>query len=280
MKVLYENPKTVEEALALKAGARFIAGGTDLGVALADPLFRPGCLVDITGIDRLLTMETGPKGILIGACVTADRISRSDKLPACLVQGAAALGSPQIRNMATLGGNICNASPCGDTLSPLMVLEAVFILASRSGSREVAAGDFFTGPKQTVLGEDELLVQVRIPPETGRGFSGFRMIGKRNGQAISQVNAAVWAEAEGEVLRNIRMAAGSVAPVPLRMTKTEKLLEGKSLCGALLEEMKESVREEIAPISDVRASRDYRREVTGALFEEIFRRLLAERGRV
>ena len=151
------------------------------------------------------------------------------------------------------------------------------MLRSRTGTRTVAAGKFFVGPKKTVLAAGELLVEIRIPAARLAGRSAFRMIGKRNGQAISQVNTAVWLALEGGVIREACAAVGSVAPVPLRLSATEKLLTGKKTAGLDLEAVLASVDAEIAPISDVRASLEYRRLVTRSLFADALSEALGER---
>jgi CO/xanthine dehydrogenase FAD-binding subunit len=270
----YRVATTVDEALEALAGsrgARPVAGGTDLAVVLADGLSAPPLLVDVAGIPALRGIRRTTEGLSIGAATTIAEIAGRIDLPACLGQGARAIGSPQIRNLATIGGNVCNASPCGDTLSPLVALDAAFVLTSRTGTRTVPAEKFFLGPKKTVLAAGELLVEVRIPAARLAGRSAFRMIGKRNGQVISQVNAAVWLSLEGGVIREARAAVGSVAPVPLRLTAAERLLAGKRYAALDLEAVLASVEAQIAPISDVRASLEYRRLVTRSLFADALR---------
>jgi CO/xanthine dehydrogenase FAD-binding subunit len=267
----YRVAATVEEALALlggRDGSRPVAGGTDLAVVLADGLAAPPLLIDVAGIAALRGVRRTVDGIAIGAATTIAEIAARPDLPACLCQGARAIGSPQIRNLATVGGNVCNASPCGDTLSPLVALDAAFVLASRSGTRTVPAEQFFVGPKKTILGPGELLVEIRIATARLAGRSAFRMIGKRNGQVISQVNAAVWLAVGGGFIREARVAVGSVAPVPLRLKGTEALLAGRSVRGLDAGPVLARAAAEIAPISDVRASLEYRRLVTGSLLRD------------
>jgi carbon-monoxide dehydrogenase medium subunit len=274
----YRAVHTVDEAvtmLAAAGNAKPIAGGTDLAVVIADGLANPEVLLDISGIPALGRIRRSEKGLAIGAAVTIAEIASRDDIPACLVQGARSIGSPQIRNLATIGGNVCNASPCGDTLAPLLALDAAFVLASAAGSRTIAAEEFFLGPKKTVLGPGELLVEILIGAPCLAGGSAFRMIGKRNGQAISQVNAAVWLAVRDGHLREVRAAVGSVAPVPLRLRETEKLLRGSNRAGIEFQRVLETVDREIAPITDVRASVEYRRRVTGALFREALLEALA-----
>ncbi|MBI9106572.1 MAG: xanthine dehydrogenase family protein subunit M [Spirochaetales bacterium] len=273
----YYKPKTAGEAVSLKTDSRmYIAGGTDLGVLLSEFMVQPEALIDLTGIDELCGVFKVDEGVAIGACTGISLIAESELLPACLVEGAKAIGSPQIRNMATIGGNICNASPCGDTLTPLVVLEAVFIIEGDSGERRVKIEDFFIGPKRTCMSPEEILKIIIIPSRSPDQKSGFRMIGKRNGQAISQVNAAVSAVITGGIIKDIRIAAGSVAPVPLRLKKTEDVVRGKALGSNFLERMKDTAEQEVSPISDVRAAEEYRRKVAGSLLESIFRAMRKE----
>ena len=264
---------SVEEALGLMDGlaeqgrsARYVAGGTD--VQLAGEGGQPEALVDVSGIPELLRLERAPRsGLRIGAAVRLETLARSADLPACLAQGARAIGSPQIRALGTLGGNLCNASPCGDTLAPVIALGGRLVLAS-VGRREVPAEEFFTGPKATVLRPGELLVEVVFGPEALAGRSAFRMIGQREGQAISQVNVAVWLRFVSGRLAEVRAAAGSVAPTPVRLASAEKLLRGQAWSQGLGREAGQAAAEEVRPIDDVRAPAAYRRLLTAALLRE------------
>ena len=267
----YRVASTVEEAIALlgdREDSRPVAGGTDLAVVIADGLRPPALLIDVSGIPRMRGIRRAGGGIAIGAATTVAEIASRADLPACLWQGARAIGSPQIRNLATIGGNVCNASPCGDTLAPLVALDAAFVLLSRTGGRTVPAEQFFVGPKKTVLRAGELLVEILIEAPRLAGHSAFRMIGKRNGQAISQVNTAVWLAVEKGVIREARAAVGSVAPIPLRLRRAEALLVGKAVGALDMQAVLAAVDAEIAPISDVRASVEYRRLAAGSLFRD------------
>ena len=278
----YRKPESIEEALSQAASAagervKFLAGGTDLVVQITEGVLDPTMLIDISGIDALRVLERDAEGLRIGAATTIAEIleaanggSGEPGLPNCLVQGARSIGSPQIRRLATIGGNVCNASPCGDTLAPLIVLSGSLTLRSGSGSRLVPAEEFFLGPKATVLQPGEILESILIPSSRLEGRSAFRMIGKRNAQVISQVNIAVWLRRAdpGAAIEEIRVAAGSVAPIPLRLKKVEELLRDRVPDGSLLEAAKRAVQEEIRPISDVRTSEEYRRSVTAALFRD------------
>jgi len=278
----YCKPRTVDEALSsFGDDSVYIAGGTDLGVLLAEMLISPVGMIDLCAIDDMKGISRSDEGLTIGACTLISDIAAADDIPDCLSLGAAAIGSPQIRNMATIGGNICNASPCGDTLTPLMVLDAEFELKGAGGRRALAAGDFFRGPKKTALEPGEILTAVRIPAASLEGsITGFRMTGKRNGQVISQVNMAVWAVIIDGKIENIRISAGSVAPVPLRLIRCEKMLQGKTAAeimkDAFMKNLAAAAEVEITPISDVRAGEDYRRSVSGALLVDIVTDLVSE----
>jgi len=267
----YLKPSTVEEATELLGSSQgmILAGGTDACVYMAEGFCDPETLIDIGAIDALRGIEArqdeGGDILWIGACTTISEISDSDILPQGLRQGAHAIGSPQIRNLGTIGGNICNASPCGDTLAPLLSLEALFVLRSASGARTVESADFFTGPKQTVLQEGELLECIHLPTAACAWTSAFRMIGNRNGQAISQVNAAVNLKLEDGVIQAMRAAVGSVAPIPLRLPQLEEALVGKTLQSIQLSDLRAPIMAEIRPIDDVRSTATYRQELAVTL---------------
>jgi len=259
--VNYFVPNSIQEALFLLSenkDAKILAGGTDLTVQMREQCNYPPCLIDITKIRELSGIRKETDSIVIGAAVTIAEIADSAFLPRALIQGARSIGSPQIRNLGTIGGNICNASPCGDTLPGLLVLSAHFLLASPEGTRKVRADEFFLGPKKTILKENEILTVVELPKQFLQGTSSFRMIGKRNGQVISQVNGAVWAEGNREKIEGIRIAFGSAAPVPVRLSHAESCIKGEKLTREIIEQGMKLIRKDILPITDVRASEEYR----------------------
>ncbi len=265
----YYVPHTIVDAVEKAAGktsTSFIAGGTDLSLMLYDGIRHPDTLIDISAVEDMTGVNRSGELLTLGAAVTMKDLAGCPDVPACLSRGAALLGSPQIRSVATLGGNICNASPCGDTLPGLLVLNAELLLRSASGERTVSAEDFFTGPKSTVLRPGEMLVSVTCSAENIRGHSGFSKIGKRRGQVISQANAAVWFRVEDSgIIGDIRIAVGSVAPVPMRLGEMEDYLRGKALDGSLKDYIRRTAGSMVSPISDVRASEWYRRDIIGSL---------------
>ncbi len=268
----YLFPTTIKEAVQSRVAAPdglFIAGGTDLMVLMAADAISPDSLIDISRIPELRGVSETERGLEIGAATPLAELAADSRLPLVLLQGAASVGSLQIRNLATVGGNICNGSPCGDTITPLMVLGAILVLISPFGRREVAVGDFFTGPKKTVLNPDEILAGIIIPHKYLVGGSAFRKIGQRNGQIISQVNAAVWMKAKaGGVVEDIRAAAGSVGPVPIELDQTADSLKESELNRERIMDAARLAAMEISPISDVRATADYRQSVITPLLIE------------
>jgi CO/xanthine dehydrogenase FAD-binding subunit len=274
----YLVPRSLDEALSLLSGpeeARPVAGGTDLACILADSPDRPARLVDLTRLPELQGIRRSAAGIEIGACVTIGEIAASAGLPRCLVQGARAIGSIQIRNIATIGGNVCNASSCGDTLPPLLCLDAVLLLASKKARRELPASEFFLGDNRTALREGELLVGIRIAAVTLEGRSAFRWIGKRNGQAISQVNAAVWFLIRGDQVIEARAAAGSVAPIPIRLGTLEATFGGARLDKLPMGEIDAVVNADIRPRTSLRSTEKFKRLVSVSLIRDAIEEALS-----
>lgn len=278
MKYLF--PISIKEALeyiSSEKDSKFIAGGTDLVIQISDGFISPQVLIDLSRIEKLKKQERIEEGFKIGAAVTLEEIASSKFLPQCLIQGAKSIGSPQIRNLGTIGGNICNASPCGDILTPIIVLEGELILISPYGKRRIPAKDFFVGPKKTVIAKDEILSEIIFKKIfLNEGSSSFSKIGNRNGQTISQVNVTIWLKKRerSNEIEDIRIAVGSVAPIPLRLEKVEVFLKGKTINQEILKDALKMIDEQIKPISDVRSSESYRRMVIGSLFQDAFKEIL------
>jgi carbon-monoxide dehydrogenase small subunit/xanthine dehydrogenase small subunit len=273
----YFRPRTLEEALeilAQRAGeARPVAGGTDVLVKARDGLQSRASLFDLTSVPELKGFQEGDGHLWIGAGATHAEMIASPLvaryLPS-LPEACAVIGGPQIRNRGTLGGNLANASPAADTVPPLYAADAVVELVSISSRRDIPIADFFTGPRQTVLASDELIVGVRIPVRAGvRGC--FLRLGQRQAQAISKVSVAV-----GMTFRDgrpdwVRVALGAVAPTVVRAMRAEQALLGGGYEG--LRRAREAVKDEIAPIDDLRSTRAYRREMAAVLLERAVRRV-------
>lgn len=263
-----------------EAPARPIAGGTDLMVALTGELGEPpASVVDLWAIEALRGISLDGPALVLGALTTYTDIRRSplcrEHVPA-LVDAAATIGAAQIQNRGTLGGNVANASPAGDTLPVLLAADAVFVLGSGRGEREVAAAEFWTAYRRTALAPDELLLRIRIPLAIDREMR-FRKIGTRRAQSISKVvlatawrSDAVAAVPRGE-WRDVRVALGSVAATPVRARATEAALEGRAPTSETADLAAETLAAELSPIDDVRSTAEYRRLVAARVLHRIVR---------
>ncbi|HJP88376.1 MAG TPA: xanthine dehydrogenase family protein subunit M [Candidatus Limnocylindrales bacterium] len=270
-------PKHLFEAYErLAAGpTRPIAGGTDVMVAITGELGPvPERMLDLSRIDALRGIQLEPNGLVLGARTTYTEIRRSalcrEHLPA-LVEAAATIGAAQIQNRGTLGGNVANASPAGDTLPVLLAADAVILVGGQRGEREIAAKDFFVSYRKTALAPDELILHVRFPVPPGREMR-FRKVGTRRAQAISKVVMAVaWHDFGSQGWHDVRVALGSVAATPVRAPKTERVLEGAQPTPETVDLAAETLAAEIQPIDDVRSTADYRRAVSARILHRILR---------
>jgi CO/xanthine dehydrogenase FAD-binding subunit len=272
------SPRTLPDAYAALAEAptRPIAGGTDLMVALTGELGEPPARVlDLWHLDDLRGIALEGDAIILGALTTYTEIRRSavclEHLPA-LVEAAATIGAAQIQNRGTLGGNIANASPAGDTLPVLLALDATFVLGSVRGERSVAADAFWPSYRRTALAPDELLLRIRIPLAAGRE-TRFRKVGTRRAQSISKVVMALsWRDAGPSApWTDVRLALGSVAATPIRATATEAILEGRAPTPETADSAAETLAGELEPIDDVRSTAEYRRLVAARILHRLIR---------
>jgi xanthine dehydrogenase small subunit len=274
------SPRRLDEAFSLLADVdggpwRPLAGGTDLMVqltaAIGDP---PERLLDIWALDELRGIRLDGDALVIGALTTYTEIRRSpivaEVLPA-LAEAAATIGAAQIQNRGTLGGNVVNASPAGDTLPLLLATEAEMILGSARGERTVLAGAFWPAYRATVRGDDELLLRIRIPLVAGRRVR-FRKIGTRRAQAISKVVMALAWRADGDASwHDVRLALGSVAATTIRAPATEAVMEGARPTRETAASAADALAAEISPIDDVRSTADYRRAVAARVLHRLIR---------
>ena len=274
----YHKPATLAAALELGGsgtGARYLAGGTDLLVQIRARGLRPSALVSLRAIAELRGIEVDDC-VRIGAATTLAEIAGHPSIVArypLLAQAARTVGSPQIRNVATIGGNLCNASPCADTAPALLVLGASVVLQGPGGQRRIALEDFFTGPGQTCMARGELLHSIQLPPP--RTAARGRFVKKtRVGMDLAKESIAVLVEQDGLRCTRARVAVGSVAPVPLRLRQTEELLEGATVDSATLTTAGDTARAEVSPITDLRSTDGYRRQLVGTLLVRSLRDLL------
>jgi CO/xanthine dehydrogenase FAD-binding subunit len=252
-----------------------VAGGTDLMVQITGELREPPArMLDLSRIEELRGIALDRGALVLGARTTYTEIRRStlcrEHLPA-LVECAATIGAAQIQNRGTLGGNLANASPAGDTLPIFLATDATILVGGQRGERRIRAGEFFTGYRQTALAPDELILHVEIPLPTGRQVR-FRKVGTRRAQAISKVVMAVaWRDPRGSGWVDVRVALGSVAPTPIRAPATEAVLEGATPTPEVADRAAETLAGELAPIDDVRSTADYRRTVAARVLHRLLR---------
>lgn len=271
-------PRTLDEAFRTLAGEphRPIAGGTDVLVQLtADSGPRPDRMIDLWRLDELRGISLEGGALTLGALTTYTEIRRSalcrEHAPA-LVDAAATIGAAQIQNRGTLGGNIANASPAGDTLPVLLAMDVAVVVGGARGERVVAARDFWPAYRQTVLAPDELVLRVRVPLVGGRDVR-FRKVGTRRAQAISKVVLALAWRDHGRARgwSDVRIGIGSVGPTPIRAMATEAALDGEHPTPEVADRAAEAVAAEIQPIDDVRSTADYRRVVTARVLHRMIR---------
>jgi len=279
----YYRPQKLEEAIKIleQKGpkVKILAGGTDLVVQLKEGLVSPEALLDLTFITSLRYIKGDGNFIQIGPLTTHSEIENSPLLlrsAPLLVEGAKTIGSPQIRNRGTIGGNIANASPAGDTLPALYVLEARLKLRRFERRREVKIEDFFLGPGETILQPDELIEEIFFPPMSAEDFGVYLKLGQRNALAISIVSVAIKSAFKSRAISKIQIALGAVAPQVLRARRTEERLMNSQLSKRDIEEASQLAAEEASPISDIRGSADYRRELVQSLVQEGLNRLKKE----
>jgi carbon-monoxide dehydrogenase medium subunit len=275
----YYQPRNLEEAFEIKGGikgvSRYVAGGTDVIIRLKQGTVKADALVSLRSVKQLAGIEE-KDGISIGALTSFREIERDDFIkrhcPA-LHRAVTVLANPQIRNVATIGGNLCNAAPSADCAPPLLVMEAGVVLEGPKGRRSVSLEDFFRGPGVTGLASDEVLTEIKIPrPAQGSRSSFLKMV--RVSQDIAKVNVAALLVMEGDLCVKCRLAAGAVAPVPMRLKDCETLVEGKRIDASLLEHLSEVASREVKPITDVRSTEEYRRHLTGVLVRRAIREAL------
>jgi len=276
----YIFPKTKEEILKIleqeKSEACIVAGCSNVLPYIKDKIIPPKLLLDISGIEELNYIKKNETNLCIGATTTISELMNSKIIrEECniLYQVAEQFADPTIRNRATIGGNLADASPAADTAPPLLVLDAVLEVESRGKKREIFLKDFFIGPRKTVLYDDEMIISIKFKNDPINRQGCFIKLGLRQAMAISVVTIAMILKIEKNKVKDIRIAMGSIAPIPLRLFKTEEFLKNKEVNDALIEEAKNKIYEEVNPISDIRASQEYRRYISGVLFKRAFKKL-------
>ena len=268
------QPTSVQEASQLMKengpGGRFLAGGTDLVIAMKEKGLVPKYVVDLKRIPGLTGIRENSDGsIAIGALTTMREIETSplitSKFP-FLAQSAAEVGSIQIRNRATVGGNMANATPSADVAPSLITLNAIAKIVGADGERSVPLETFFRGPGQTIMSADEILTDITIPKTSPRLVGEYIKFSPREMMDLAYVGVAVaYTRSAQQRCEGVRIVLGAVAPTPIRARRAEAAVEGQILTEPLAEKAGEIAAEESKPISDVRSSADYRRAMVGAM---------------
>lgn len=285
MEFSYYNPKSIQALVDTLGGLHsyaLLAGGTDLLVKMKEKLLRPmpEAVVDINGIDALHEITDEDDYLWIGALVRHTALTESalvNKKALILAEAAGQVGSPQIRNRGTVGGNICNASPAADTVPALLVLDAKVKIASEGGFQEMPLADVFQGPGRTCLLPGQFISQIKvqqIKPDEGAAFLKF---GKRKALAIAIINCAAWVKIADGIISDTRIAFGSVAPTPIRLYELEKWLIGKPANAEVFAQAGVIAAQLIKPIDDVRSKANYRTRLARVI---VFRSLVTALERV
>ena len=262
------TPKTLDEAIAVleECGhkARVLAGGTDLLVQIHTGAAKPECLIDLKGIEELKGVrETPGGGLEMGALTTHAELEASplmkERFP-IIHDGVSKIGSRQIRNRATVGGNICNALPSADSAGPLMALGAVLHLRGPKGFRQVPLDAFFLGPRRTAIEHGEILTKIVVPPSAGQG--AYIKYTRRKAMDLALLGASVFVECDKDgKVTEARIALTTAAPVPMRARQAEAALKGQPLSDAVLAQAGEIASREAQPRTSWRGSEEYRRHL-------------------
>ncbi|RPI58738.1 MAG: xanthine dehydrogenase family protein subunit M, partial [Planctomycetaceae bacterium] len=269
-------PKTIEEAIDMVSQygdkAAVLAGGTDVMIMLQRGAIKSPYIIalgDIAGLDYITYSKS--EGLRLGALATAWQVVQDSKIKknyTALWQAASTLGSPQIRNAATMAGNVLRASPSGDCSCALLALDASVVLRSKAGERVVPLDEFFIDYGKINCKANEIAVELRVPPTGEATRSAFMRMTRMNFD-LSKVNAAVCLDMSGKKCVSARIAMGAVAPTTMRIKKAEDLLAGASISEKLLDEIAAVVSKQVKPIDDVRSTADYRRSVSGVLVKRV-----------
>jgi len=267
------TPHNVDDCLKLLAErgpeTKLVAGGTDLLPQMKNGLIKPARVIDLSGVPEVhvLAADDG-RGFRVGAAVTARQLERDPRIQSAyrsLAESGAMVGSIQVRNLATVGGNICNAAPSADMAPPLVALDAEAVIAGPKGRRRVPMASFFTGVRRTVLAPDELLLELSVPAPGGHSGGCYMRHTPRRELDIAVVGVASQVTLTNGVCTKARISLAAVAPTPVRATAAERVLEGQPLTAELIEQAATLAVEAAKPISDQRGSADFRRHLVRVL---------------
>jgi xanthine dehydrogenase small subunit len=274
------SPGTIEEAFRLldnrPHAITVIAGGTDLMVLMNARKLNAREFLDIWGVDELRGITDDGASLRIGSLTTYTQLIKSSlvqEYAPALVAASRTIGAVQIQNRGTIGGNIVNASPAGDSLPVLAAADAQIEVGSLRGKRQVPLNQFYTAYRQTVLQPDELVLNVILPKLRAGERDFFFKVGTRRAQAISKVVLSARARSMGGRLESVRIGVGSVAPTVIRARDTEALLSGRPLTPVLIEQARREIAQEVSPITDLRSTEHYRRAVTANVLARLLHQL-------
>src|SRR6516164_4425863 len=269
------QPTSIQEAREIRAhhgpGGYFLAGGTDLVIAIKEKGLVPRYVVDLKKIESLSGIRENPAdgSLVIGALTTMREIETSRVISRrfpFLSQSAAEVGSIQIRNRATIGGNMANATPSADVAPSLIALNATAKIASTAGERTVSVEEFFRGPGQNVMSADEILTEITIPKTSPQLVGEYIKFSPRDMMDLAYIGVAIaYRFGSDKKCTGVRIVLGAVAPTPIRAKNSEALLEGQVLSEELAAKVGDEAARESKPISDVRSSADYRRAMVGVM---------------
>jgi CO/xanthine dehydrogenase FAD-binding subunit len=279
-------PGSVDDCLKVlagdPAGAKLVAGGTDLLPQLKNGLLKPARVVDLSGVAELRTLAaTDGRDLRIGAAVTARELELDPAVRSrytAIAESGALVGSVQVRNLATVGGNLCNAAPSADMAPPLLALDAVAVIAGPKGRRRIPLAEFFTGVRRTVLGADELLVELMVPDPGPQSGGNYLRHTPRRELDIAVVGVASQLTLTGGKCAKARIALAAVAPTPILATAAERALEGQTVTSDLIERAAGLAVEVARPIDDQRGSVEFRRHLVRVLTRRTLITALARAG--
>jgi carbon-monoxide dehydrogenase medium subunit len=277
----YLAPQTIEETLTLlnehRGDAKLLAGGTDIIVNLRARQEHAKYLIDIKDVKELQHISFDEKGgLTLGAAVTLNQLIHHDmvsKIYPILGEAASTIGDYEIRNRATLVGNICNASPAADTAPALLILDATVNVSSTAGKRKVPIREFFTGVKKTSLVGNELVTSVNVPIPPEKSQAGYLKARRTTGEDVAVIGVAGLVAPNGKDAKSVRLAYASLAPTPVRAYDAEKIFEKRKPVNQLLDEAMPAVMKVVSPISDVRAGKEYRANLVRVLTKRLVQRL-------
>ena len=278
----YLRPKSLKEVLqtlkSARGKAKLIAGGTNVIPDMRAKASLSAVLVDIGHLRALSYIKVGKERVRIGGLTLISDLATSkaiQKVAPVLAEAAQRLGNPLVRNRATLAGNLADASPAADTAVPLLVLGAS-VIAERKGvkPRQIPMERFFLGPNRTVLRRDEVILEIVFPKPGQAARMAYTKLGLRNSMAISVVSLAVLIKMEKKICKEARIGLGAVAPRPMRSLSAERFLIGQSITEETIKACCNKVCEEISPITDIRASAEYRKSMASVLLKRLLKRIV------